>query len=116
MTPSRNRIAYYRDRCMPPLTQRALARELGMHWNTVVNWERDGVPSPGALLRILEVFVTRGAIRNQAAAMQFWAVSARTPTDPPPEIATLFLPAPAPLAEWAQTSSRIEARAVESSL
>jgi tetratricopeptide (TPR) repeat protein/DNA-binding XRE family transcriptional regulator len=116
MAPSRNRIAYYRDRCIPPLTQRALARLLGVHWNTVVNWERDGVPSAADLLRILEVFVTRRAIRDQAAATQFWAVSARMPIEPPPEVAMLFAPTGSPSERATSTAMTTQAQSAEPSL
>lgn len=94
MPPSHNRIAYYRDRCTPPLTQRTLARTLGVHANTVVNWEREGVPAAADLLRIVGVFVAHGALRDLATAEAFWASSIRIPIDPPPELSTLFASPP----------------------
>jgi tetratricopeptide (TPR) repeat protein len=109
-----NRIAYYRERCRPPLTQAGLARLLGKHLNTVQNWEKQGAPSAADLLGLAEVFVERGALADYEAALAFWRLSGRErePFAVPVELRGLFaregheraallptdrLPAPAPL-------------------
>lgn len=84
------RIGYYREQCTPPLTQRGLAAALGIHLNTVTNWEREGVPSPAALLRLSTFFVECGVIGNQVAAVQFWNDCSRNPMALPPELGQLF--------------------------
>ncbi len=85
-----NRIAYYRDRCTPPLTQAELAALLAVHTNTVQNWERDGVARPKALLRLVRVFVERGALATYQDALSFWQSAARGGYAPPPELRALF--------------------------
>jgi tetratricopeptide (TPR) repeat protein len=90
-----NRIAYYRDRCDPPLTQAALAGLLAVHPNTVQNWERHGVGRPDALLRLCRVFVERGALGAYADALAFWQSAARDGAPPPPELRLLFARGPA---------------------
>jgi tetratricopeptide (TPR) repeat protein len=90
---SSNRIAYYRDRCRPPLTQRALAEALGKHVNTIVIWEKRGAPAPADLLLLTALFAERGAISDEATARAFWEVSGREPFAVPPELAQLFAPA-----------------------
>lgn len=94
MAYSPNRIAYYRDRCRPPLTQKALAQALGKHVNTIVLWEKRGAPAPAELLQLVELFVARGAIADEAAARAFWEVSGRARFSIPPELGRLFAPAP----------------------
>lgn len=91
-----NRIAYYRDRCDPPLTQTELARLLGVHPNTVQNWERDGVARASALLRLVRVFAERGALACYHDGLAFWRAAARGAVPPPPELLTLFVAAEAP--------------------
>lgn len=92
MLTSPNRIAYYRDRCTPPLTQAALALALGKHINTIQLWEKQGVPSAADLLRLVALFVERRAIGDYETALKFWDVSGRgrTPLQVPPELQTLF--------------------------
>src|SRR4051812_49146597 len=90
MSPSPNRIAYYRDRCTPPLTQAALARALGKHVNSVQLWEKHGVPAPAELLRLAALFVERGAINDYDAALRFWEISGRAAFPVPPELRQLF--------------------------
>ncbi|HMQ35241.1 MAG TPA: helix-turn-helix transcriptional regulator, partial [Chloroflexaceae bacterium] len=91
-----NRIAYYRDRCDPPLTQTELARLLGVHPNTVQNWERDGVARASALLRLVRVFAERGALACYHDGLAFWRAAARGARPPPPGLPTLFVAAEAP--------------------
>jgi Tetratricopeptide repeat len=98
MPPSPNRIAYYRDRCAPPLTQATLARAIGKHVNSVQLWEKRGAPSPADLLRLAALFVERGAIKDYECALGFWAISGRESFAVPPELRQLFVAAPtAPL-------------------
>lgn len=85
-----NRIAYYRDRCDPPLTQAELAARLDVHANTVQNWERRGVARPEALLRLARLFVERGALATYHDAAAFWQSAARGGHQPPPELRALF--------------------------
>jgi tetratricopeptide (TPR) repeat protein/DNA-binding XRE family transcriptional regulator len=85
-----NRIAYYRDRCAPPLTQAELAALLAVHLNTVQNWERGGVARPRALLRLARVFVERGALAAYHDALSFWRSASRGGYPPPPELRALF--------------------------
>jgi tetratricopeptide (TPR) repeat protein/DNA-binding XRE family transcriptional regulator len=100
---SLNRIAFYRDRCIPPLTQAALARALGVHNNTVQNWEKQGAPNPADLLRLAALFVERGAIGDAKAAAQFWDISGRERFPVPPELAQLFTPTTPQLAQMLPT-------------
>lgn len=93
MPPSPNRIAYYRDRCTPPLTQITLARAIGKHVNSIQLWEKRGAPSPADLLRLSALFVERGAINDYAAALEFWKISGRESFPEPPELLQLFAPA-----------------------
>lgn len=90
---SPNRIAYYRDRCRPPLTQKALAQLLGKHVNTIVLWEKRGAPAPADLLQLVALFVAHGAIHDEPTAHQFWEISGRERFAIPPEMAQLFAPA-----------------------
>jgi tetratricopeptide (TPR) repeat protein len=89
---SKNRIAYYRDRCLPPLTQTVLAQAVGKHLNTIQNWESKGAPSPADLQRLVEIFVARGALRSYDDAVSFWEVSGRErePFPLPPELRHIF--------------------------
>jgi tetratricopeptide (TPR) repeat protein len=96
---SLNRIAYYRDRCRPPLTQKALAQTFGRHVNTIVLWEKRGAPSPANLLQLVAFFVAHGAISDEPAARQFWEVSGRDQFAIPPELAQLFAPVVLPRPE-----------------
>ncbi len=95
MSYSPNRIAYYRDRCQPPLTQKTLAQALGKHVNTVVLWEKRGAPAPADLLQLVALFVAHGAICDEPTARAFWTVSGREPFAIPPELAQIFAPAEA---------------------
>jgi len=72
------------------LTQRDLAQALGIHLNTLKNWERDGVPSSADLYRLVELFVERGAMTTPDAALGFWQVSGRKAFSAPPELFGLF--------------------------
>lgn len=90
-----NRIAYYRDRCTPPLKQADLAHLLDVHPNTVQNWERQGVARPEALLRLAGVFIERGALTTYGDALAFWEAAARDTVSPPPELRLLFARGPA---------------------
>ncbi len=94
MTPSRNLIAYYRDRCKSPLTQVTLAQALGVHVNTIQHWEKRGVPSPADLLRLVELFAECGAIADDETAVKFWEVSGREQFPIPPELHQFFRAAP----------------------
>ncbi|NNJ10044.1 tetratricopeptide repeat protein [Chloroflexales bacterium ZM16-3] len=96
MSSSPNRIAYYRDRCHPPLTQKTLSQALGKHVNTVVLWEKRGAPAPADLLQLVELFVERGAVSDETTARRFWEVSGRKRFPAPPELAQLFAPAASP--------------------
>jgi len=90
MPASRNRIAYYRDRCAPPLTQAVLALALGKHVNSVQLWEKQGAPSPAMLLRLVALFVERGALVDEPTALSFWQISGRAAFPVPPELHQLF--------------------------
>lgn len=90
MVYSHNQIAFYRDRCRPPLTQLTLAQALGAHVNTVQRWERDGVPMPAKLLELTRLFIERGAITHYDVALQFWEQSGIRSFPPPPELRALF--------------------------
>jgi tetratricopeptide (TPR) repeat protein len=79
-----NQIAYYRDRCKTPLSQRQLARVMNVHINTVKNWEAAGCASPADLLRLVEIFLQRGALPNRSAAERFWECSGKANTTPAP--------------------------------
>lgn len=85
-----NSIAYYRDRCDPPLTQADLAAIIGVHPNTVQNWERGGVARPGALLGLARVFVERGALSSYPDALAFWQSATRAGNPPPADLRALF--------------------------
>lgn len=85
-----NKIALYRDRCVPPLTQAGLAAHLDVHANTVQNWERMGVARAGQLLRLVELFARHGALPNYHEALAFWRSAARSSLPPPPELRDLF--------------------------
>lgn len=87
-----NRIAYYRDRCIPPLTQKELALALGKHVNSIHMWEKQGVPSAEDLLRVIELFAERGAIGDYEIALHCWEASGRNraPFPEPPELRRLF--------------------------
>jgi Tfp pilus assembly protein PilF len=101
MPPSLNRIAYYRDRCAPPLTQATLARALGKHVNTIQLWEKQGVPSAADLLRLATLFVERRAIMDYETALKFWELSGRESFPAPLELRRLFHTAPRTAAvEW----------------
>src|SRR5262245_16311440 len=100
MPASPNRIAYYRDRCKPPLTQASLARALGKHVNTIQLWEKQGVPSAADLLRLVTLFVERGAIADHETALKFWEISGREPFSAPPELSALFARPEATTAGW----------------
>jgi tetratricopeptide (TPR) repeat protein len=89
-----NRIAYYRDRCTPPLTQAELAALLAVHPNTVQNWERKGVARPEALLRLTRAFVERGALAAYHDALSFWQSAARGGYSSPLELRALFARGP----------------------
>lgn len=89
MPPSRNLIGYYRERCLPPLTQAELARTLQVHVNTVQNWERHGVASAVSLLKLATLFVKAGALTDRAAIQAFWNSGGRNNEKPfplPPEL------------------------------
>ncbi len=89
MSDTRNRIDYYRERCAPPLTQNDLARALSVHVNTIQNWERLGVPTAADLLRLIELFVERGALSSETAILSFWNTGGRSNRKPfpmPPEL------------------------------
>lgn len=101
MEHSRNRIAFYRDRCTPPLTQSQLAQALHKHINTIYLWEKQGAPSPADLLRLTELFVERGAIADYETAVRFWNISGRDAFPEPPELHGLFQAAKhVPAGEW----------------
>lgn len=93
---SANQIAYYRDRCTPPLTQAELASAAGVSLNSIKNWERAGCPKPGNLLRLLEVFLLHGAIHSRFQAQRFWERSgiAGQPFPIPLEFEQLFVDHP----------------------
>lgn len=89
MPPSRNFIGYYRERCLPPLTQAELARTLQVHVNTVQNWERHGVASAASLLKLATLLVKAGALTDRAAIQAFWNSGGRDNAKPfplPPEL------------------------------
>lgn len=90
MPPSSNRIAFYRDRCNPPLTQKTLAAALGVHVNTITLWECEGVASAANLLRLVRLFAEHGALTDETTALNFWQVSGRRAFEPPPELNCLF--------------------------
>lgn len=90
---SANQIAYYRDRCTPPLTQAELAAATGVSLNSIKNWERAGCPKAGSLLKLLEVFLQHGAIHSRVQAQRFWECSG-IPAQPfpiPPDVEQLFV-------------------------
>jgi tetratricopeptide (TPR) repeat protein/transcriptional regulator with XRE-family HTH domain len=90
MTPSQNRIAYYRDRCRPPLTQAGLARALGVHVNAIYRWERNGVPTPAKLLALTQLLVEQGAITSYEAARAFWSTGGSETFPEPYELSAFF--------------------------
>lgn len=108
MAYSHNRIAFYRDRCRPPLTQTTLAQALGAHVNTVQRWEKDGVSSPAKLLQVTRLFVEQGAITHYDVALDFWERSGAHVFPPPPELRALFN---APVEESPLTLTAAEAQA-----
>lgn len=91
---SPNLIAYYRDRCAPPLTQKALSRLLGVHINSIQRWETHGVPDPHHLHRLLDMFIEHGAIRSRAAGSTFWKRSGRSEFLLPPDVEQMLAQLP----------------------
>nr|WP_169308097.1 helix-turn-helix transcriptional regulator [Oscillochloris trichoides] len=74
------------------MSQKALAKALGVHSNTIYLWEHDNVPDPHELLRLITFFVEHGVLSSYADASDLWAEARREPFPEPPELRALFEP------------------------